>query len=276
MWEKMGSVMEDILRYNNQSYLIVIFLIALLLLWIEERNKKLKIALVYLTAALVVVFLNPLFVWIGMKMDNEIYYRVWWTMPIGVMVCYSVIRFMMRFKSIIGKGLVFLLALLVIVVNGKLVYTNTIHFKATNAYHIPQEVIDVVEALKLEKYRPIAVMPAGLLPFLRQYSADIFTPYGRNMLEPQWNFSNALYDAMEGNETYNAEEVARCAREEHCTYVVLASAKVIEGSMVEQGYFLLDFVQGYLIYMDYNYYYVLKEQGLLDEDVIAVGEREQP
>ena len=274
MWEKMGRVMEDILRYNNRSFLIPIFLITLLALWVMERNKKIKIALVYLTAALVVVFLSPLFVWIGMKMDNEIYYRVWWTLPIGIMVCYCIIRFMMRFKSMIAKGLVLLVAIVAIAANGKLVYKNTLYFPAVNAYHIPPEIIDVVETMKLEKYRPIAVMPAGLLPFLRQYSGDIFTPYGRNMLEPQWNFSNALYDAMEASETYNAEDLARCAREEHCVYVVLASAKPIEGSMVEQGYFLLDFVQGYLIYMDYNYYHVLKEQGLLDEDIIAIGEHE--
>ena len=42
--------------------------------------------------------------------------------------------------------------------------------------------------------------------------------------------------------------------------------------MEEQNYFLFDFVQGYYIYMDYNYYDVYKDQGLLDADVIAVGE----
>ena len=42
MWEKMGRVMEDILRYNNRSFLIPIFLITLLALWVMERNKKIK------------------------------------------------------------------------------------------------------------------------------------------------------------------------------------------------------------------------------------------
>ena len=38
--------------------------------------------------------------------------------------------------------------------------------------------------------------------------------------------------------------------------------------MEEENYFLLDFVQGYYIYMDYDYFEYYKEQDLLDADVI--------
>ncbi|MDE7207521.1 MAG: hypothetical protein K2N90_10270 [Lachnospiraceae bacterium] len=267
------TVMEDIILYNNKSFLVPLFFIALLFLWVTEKNKRLRVVLVYLVTALGVVFVCPLYAWIGIKIDAVIYYRVLWALPIGVLVCYSAVRLMMRFQSMVSRGLVFVLTLIVICINGDLVYTKTLHFKSVNAYHMPQQVIDVAEALKLDNYTPIAVMPAELLPFFRQYTADVFTPYGRNILEPAWSFSNALYDAMEGDKTYyDAVEVARCAREEHCAYVVLSCAKQIRGGMEEQNYFLLDFVQGYYIYMDYNYYDVYKEQGLLDEDVIEVGE----
>lgn len=267
------TVIEDVILYNNGSFLIPLFLIALLFLWITEKNKSTKVALVYLVTALAVVFVCPVYAWAGMKIDAAIYYRVFWTLPMGVIVCYSVVKLMMRFQNIISRGLVFLLAILIICMNGDLVYTKTLHFRSVNAYHMPQQVIDLAEALKLENYKPIAVLPAELLPFFRQYTADIFTPYGRNILEPAWSFSNELYDAMEGDRMYyDAAEVARCARNEHCAYVVLSCAKQIRGGMEEQNYFLLDFVQGYYIYMDYNYYDVLKEQGLLDDDVIAAGE----
>ena len=56
-----------------------------------------------------------------------------------------------------------------------------------------------------------------------------------------------------------------------CAFVVLFSGKQMRGSMEEEGYFLFRFVQNYFIYMDYNYYWVYKEQGLLDEDVIEAG-----
>ena len=266
------AVAEDVLLYNGDSFLIPLFLIALLFLWVTEKDRKVRVVLLYLVAALGVVFLCPVYAWIGMKIDKEIYYRVLWTMPIGVLVCYSVVRLMTRFRLFVSKALIFVMAVLIFMINGDLVYTKTIHFRAANAYHIWQEVIDVADAIKLDNYKPVAVLPAILLPYLRQYTADIYTPYGRNMMESAWNFQNALYDAMEGNENaYDVPEVARCARNEHCAFVVLSSGKQMKGSMEEQGYFLFRFVQGYFIYMDYNYYWVYKEQGLLDEDVIEAG-----
>ena len=266
------AVIEDVVLYNNNSFLLPLFLIALLFLWRTEKDRKLRVVLLYLVAMIGAIFLCPVYAWVGMKIDADIYYRVLWSLPIGILVCYSVVKLMARFKALASKALVFILAVLVIVMNGKLVYTNSFHIKSVNAYHIPQQVIDVADALRLDNYKPIAVLPAELLPFFRQYTADVYTPYGRNILEPAWTFHDELYDAMEGDRNaYDVAEVARCARSHHCAFVVLSCAKQLIGSMEEQGYFLFRFVQGYFIYMDYNYYWVFKEQGLLDADVIEAG-----
>lgn len=266
------AVAEDVYLYNNRSFLIPLFLIALLFLWVTEKDQKLRVVLLYLVAALCAVFLCPVYAWVGMKIDADIYYRVIWSIPIGILVCYSVVKLMAHFQMLLSKALVLILAVLIIVMNGRLVYTNSFHIRSVNTYHIPQQVIDVADALKLDNYKPIAVLPAELLPFLRQYTADLFTPYGRNILEPAWTFQNDLYDAMEGDRNaYDVAEVARCARNHHCAFVVLSCAKQMNGSMENEGYFLFRFVQGYFIYMDYNYYWVYKEQGLLDADVIEAG-----
>ncbi len=266
------AVIEDVVLYNNNSFLLPLFLIALLFLWRTEKDRKLRVVLLYLVAMIGAIFLCPVYAWVGMKIDADIYYRVLWSLPIGILVCYSVVKLMARFKALASKALVFILAVLVIVMNGELVYTNSFHIKSVNAYHIPQQVIDVADALRLDNYKPIAVLPAELLPFFRQYTADVYTPYGRNILEPAWTFHDELYDAMEGDRNaYDVAEVARCARSHHCAFVVLSCAKQMNGSMEEQGYFLFRFVQGYFIYMDYNYYWVFKEQGLLDADVIEAG-----
>ncbi len=267
MKEVMSIVFENLILYNNKSLLLLLFLIALVFLWIVERDRRIRTVLLYLSVALVAVFFCPLYAWIGQKIDEEIYYRVFWCLPIGLLFCYGSIRLLMRMKKTISRVLVGILLVLIICMNGKLVYTNTIHFKATNAYHIPQVVIDVADAVRMEMYKPIAVFPAEVLPFLRQYTGDIFTPYGRNITVERWNFNSALYDAMEA-EVYDTEEIAIQARNEHCAFVVLSCAKEMRGSMEEQNYFLKDFVGGYYIYMDYNYYDVMFEQGLLDEDML--------
>ncbi len=276
MWDELvlaaRAVLEDVWLYNNNSFLIPLFLTALLFLWVTETDRRLRVVLLYLVVAAGVVFLCPVYAWIGMRIDADIYYRVLWSMPAGILVCYSVVRLIAHFKRRMSRALVFVMAVLLIMMNGELVYTHSLHIRSVNAYHIPQSVIDVADALKLDNYKPIAVLPAELLPFFRQYTADVFTPYGRNILEPSWTFHNELYDAMEGDRTaYDVAEVARCARNNHCAFVVLSCAKQMNGSMEEQGYFLFRFVQGYFIYMDYSYYWVWKEQGLLDADVIEAG-----
>lgn len=270
MIDAMKGAFENLLLYNNGSILFLLFLMALFFLWFVERDRRVRTVLLYLSVALIVVFLCPVYAWIGQKIDEEIYYRVFWTLPIGVLFCYGSVRLLICFKRTVSRVLVAILLVLVICMNGKLVYKNTIYNKATNAYHIPQLVIDVADAVRLENYKPIAVFPAALLPFIRQYTGDIFTPYGRNITVERWGFDSALYDAMEA-EVYDAEEIAIQARKEHCAFVVLSCAKEIKGSMEEQNYFLVEFAGGHYIYMDYNYYKVMKEQNLLDADLLEIG-----
>lgn len=270
-----GKVIEDILAYNNGTCFFAFLIIALIALWATEKDKSIKISLVYLSTVLLIIFICPIYAWIGMKIDEDIYYRVFWTLPTGVISIYAIIKLIIRVKNKFLKVICFMSAIMIIVLNGKLVYTNTVHFKSTNAYHLPQVAIDIADALRLDNYKAIAVMPAELLPFIRQYSGDTLTPYGRNVMElswRKWGFQNDLYDAMENDpQKYNIDEVVRCARNEYCVFVVLSSAKEMDGSMEDNNYFLLNFVDGYYIYMDYNYYWVLKEQNLLDADVLEIG-----
>ncbi|MBE5875495.1 MAG: hypothetical protein E7290_01255 [Lachnospiraceae bacterium] len=263
MMETVKAIWEDIVLYNGDSFLFVLFLAVLLVLCLVEKDKGLKTILVYLSVALIVVFMNPLYAWIAMKVDDEVYYRVWWTLPIGIGICYCVVKAAICVRNLVSKILVVVLAVIVIVINGKFVYTNTIYFKASNAYHTPQMVIDVAEAVRMENYNPKAVFPAELLPFIRQYTAEIIMPYGRNMVETRWGFSSPLYDCMEAD-VYVAEDIAKYAREEICVYVVLSSIKPMEGKLEDYHYTLQGLVSGYYIYMDDYCYEILKEQGYIE------------
>ncbi len=269
MKEVMQAVWEDFVQYNGKSALLLLFGAALLFLWIEEKDRRIKTVFVYLVSAMCVIFVCPLYAAIAMKIDVEVYYRVLWTLPMGVLFCYSVVKLFEKMKKTVSKVLICILAVLAICINGDFVYTKSIHFKSVNAYHMPDVVMHVSDALDLEKYTPHVVLPAELLPFVRQYSGEFFTPYGRNILETQWSFSHELYDAMEA-EAYDTALVAKKAREEFCMYVVLSSIKEQIGTMEEQDYVQVDFVDGYYIYLDKQ---VFTE--LLSYDVLSEGEIER-
>ena len=267
MKEVMQAVWEDLIQYNGKSALLFLFAAALIFLWVVEKDRKIKTIFVYFVTALCAVFACPLYAAIAMKIDTEVYYRVFWTLPMGVLFCYSVVKLFAKMKRPIGRVLVCILAVLTICLNGDFVYTKSLHFKSVNAYHMPDVVMHVADVLSLEKYKPTVALPAELLPFIRQYSGEFCTTYGRNILETQWNFSDELYDAMEA-ETYDTALVAEKARDVFCTYVVLSSIKEQVGSMEEQGYVQIDFVDGYYIYLDKQAYAELASLNLLSEGEI--------
>ena len=65
-------IIEDIILYNNKSFLVPLFLIALFFLWMTENDRKLRVTLLYLVIAITIIFLCPLYAWSGMRIDHEI------------------------------------------------------------------------------------------------------------------------------------------------------------------------------------------------------------
>ena len=84
MKEAMSVVLEDFILYNGNSFLFLMFIVALVLLWFVESDRRIRTVLIYLSVALIVVFICPAYAWIGQKIDEEIYYRVFWALPIGL------------------------------------------------------------------------------------------------------------------------------------------------------------------------------------------------
>ena len=253
--------------YNGQGIYMLLFLAALLYLWITEKEKSKRTVLVYLTTALGVLFVCPVFGWFAMHFfmtDIVIYYRVFWYLPVAVTVCYASVKLIMSMKTTMRKLIVGLAIVLAVCINGKFVYKQTFHIKAQNLFHIPQNAIDVAQIVQMDHYWPRAVFPAELLSFIRQYTAEIYMPYGRNMVEDQWNFSSDLFDAMEAK-VYDTERIASLARHNNCAIVVLNNEKDQDGTMEEQDYLLMGKTKDYTVYMDRDYYEVYKEQGLLDD-----------
>lgn len=261
---------KQIYAYNGNTFYVGLFLVALGYLWFCEKKKENRTIFVYLTTLLTVLFVCPLFAWFAMHFfmkgsDVLIFYRVYWYLPVGVVVCLAAIKLIQNAKSTWKKIILGIMVVGIIVVNGKLVYKNTLYTKSTNLYHIPQNAIEVAELIRMDKYWTKAVCPSELLMFIRQYTAEIYMPYGRNMVEEQWNFNSELYDAMEAEE-YDTEVIAQLARECNTAIVVLGNYKPMTKDMLDLNYMLLGTTQYYYVYLDKNYYEIYKKFGLLDDD----------
>ena len=121
---------------------------------------------------------------------------------------------------------------------------------AENAYHLPQETIDIVDLIEPEEGRITVLVPADLIYYIRQYSTNIELPYGREMLIARWNYYHAMYEAMEQAEVIETETFVELAREYPCAYIVLKEDRKLTEPLTAYGYERYGQVGAFVIYRD--------------------------
>lgn len=247
-----GIFMESLVifkLYTGLKLLLVLTLLSWIYLLFREKDKKVRLMLVYAPILIVILFLFPVSrkVFVAAGLDGETYYRILWTIPMGVITAYGACRFFADHKRI---GLFITSALVILC--GSYVYKSDYISRAENLYHIPDTVVKICDRISPENadMRVTAVMPPELIHFVRQYDASINMPYGREMLVERWGYYNAVYEAMEKTEVVNMEELLKAAREEYCQYIVMAEGKKTDADPESSGLVLIDEIDGYRIYED--------------------------
>lgn len=253
MIEVLSQTAEIFKSYSGSSLYMTLFLCSLVYLWITEEDKGKKAVLVYCSAGVLFLFFFPLCSYFLMNyiFDHEIYYRMLWFLPIGILVALSATKLIAVQTKITRKVVITLLACVILIRGGDYTYDNPTFVKAQNAYHIPQEVIDVCDAIipADEEQWVMAVVPQEMLSYVRQYSANIHLPYGREVLIERWNLWHPMYQTMEADTVW-AKTLAKQAHEAGCQYIVLHQDKVFDEDIQKWGYILQENVDGYNIYQD--------------------------
>jgi len=247
-----GIFMESLVifkLYTGLKLLFALTLFAWIYLLITEKERRNRLMLVYAPLIIILLFLFPLSrkFFVAAGLDGETYYRILWTIPMGIITIFGFCRLFERHRRI---GLVVTAALIVLC--GKYVYKSEYISKAENLYHIPDTVVKICDLIEPENpdTRVSAVMPPELIHYVRQYSARINMPYGREMLVPQWKYYNAVYEAMEGTEVVDIDVLLKATRDEYCQYIVLAPGRQTEQEPEECGLVLVGEIDGYRIYED--------------------------
>lgn len=237
--------------YSGSSMYTLLFLCALFFLWLSEQDKGKKVLLVYLAVVIFALFFFPVFSYVAIRffLEEEIYYRFLWLLPMGAIVCYSITRLTGMMETKLRKIIVGILCALYLAGSGEMVYTNPAVTRAENIYHLPESVIQVADRLVLPGETVKAVVPSEMIQFIRQYDATIMMPYGREMLVDRWSINHELYELMESDHIYMQYLEALC-KENKVDYAVLRVSTPIYGDMDECSLKKIESVAGYDIYMD--------------------------
>lgn len=240
-------IFKNYMGFHENGYLAGIYLFALLYLWLTEKNRSRRAVFVYAPTLLLALFFCPLFrkVFVRVLDDSETYYRLLWLLQMSVVSAYGLIRLCGRHRRI---GLVVISV--AIIACGNYVYDSEHITKAQNAYHLPQEAVDIVDLIEPEEGRITVLVPADLIYYVRQYSTKIELPYGREMLIARWDYHHAMYEAMEKAEVIETESFVELTRQYPCSYVVLKEDRVTTEPLSDYGFTLCDQVGDYLIYED--------------------------
>ncbi len=250
MWE---NIVEIYKAYSGTGLTVILFLAAELYLFLTEKNKINRIVFVYVPAGVLLLFFCPLFASVVFYFTgDEIYYRILWLTPMVPVLAYAGVKLAagQKGKKRVAAGVA---AAVVCMLAGSLVYRSEFFSKAENRYHIPDVVVDLCDAIEVEGREVRAAFPMELLQYVRQYTAYVYMPYGREVLIDRWNMGDELYDLLL-EESLNVERIVSAARDRECHYLIFSGEKQLDGSFEDYDFSLFDRIGGYVIYVDDTLY----------------------
>lgn len=232
---------------SGSGMLVALYVVALLYLFFREKETYKRILLIYLPLFIIAVLLLPItYRTIATVIDEELYYRFFWMLPMTLVIAYTAVElyhsYRGKYKKLVALGLA-----LVIILSGDFLYDNWRYSKAENEFHVPQEVVDICDLIHTDGREVMALFPMELMQYVRQYDGTICMPYGRNILVGEWDIFHTLYFTFEIHET-DTEAIAREAAEYECSYIVAKTGKLNLDEAKEGGYALVDTLHGYDVF----------------------------
>lgn len=200
-------LLED---YEGSGTRLVLYFACFAYLFIcnKEFRKRLGIPMLVLFA---VVF-NPVtfkLIWQFMGYPYW-YWRMFWMLGEVIIIGYAIVDIICRIRFKPGKILAVIVSAGLLVWSGAFVYTQNVFAEADNFMKLPQNAIEIADALLEMDENPKALVPRKIYGYIRQYSNDIELLYGRN--------ADGYTQSIEGTEAY---EVSVMIREQNIDYAFM-------------------------------------------------------
>lgn len=246
------TCLKIIKNYTGLKFLIALTIIVWIYLFKSEKNKTNRILFVYMPAIVMLVVACPLtyFLYGKLHLDQATYYRIIWTVPIGIITVYGLIKIFDRSRLVRIIGVIVSAALIALC--GSFIYSSDHLYKATNAYAIPDDVISIIGSIRNadEHERIMVLMPNVLTFYARQYDANICMPYGREMFDINHEYTHPVYELFEVPETIELKELLETTEYFEVEYIVFYAGQKCDITPEEAGLKYIDTVGNYTIYQD--------------------------
>lgn len=242
----MNIVAEAFQKYMGSGLAMGLFLMALVYLFLCEKRRPRRILFVYTPILLLILIFNPLFAWLFERVvGSETYFRLFWLLPYLLVLPYTavlIIEQLKRWKALLAG----VLAIGLIALSGRPVYSNPLYSRAENIYHVPNSVVEICDAITVPGREVMAVFPEELILYVRQYSPVVCMPFGREVFMGEYNELNVVME----EEKADLEVLLPLTREKSCHFIVLRRDKEIVGDTQAAGLTLIFETEEYCVYRD--------------------------
>lgn len=223
--------------YSGNCTFILMFLVALIYLWIFEKDNIKKAVLVISSAVFCILFVMPIFEYLFMNRLGEAgtYYRFLWLVPTAIVSSYATFHILDRFKKLFVKIIAIVILLVCICIGGVYMYQAPVFIKGNNPYQIPDYVLDICDEVIIENREVGVVFPDEILQYPRLYSAYIVMPYGFETLQFGTGPNSAIHDEML-KDTIDVKTLAALSEEKGFHYIVLNINKKLDGKFEDNYY----------------------------------------
>ncbi len=269
------------LYLGDGRWLALLFLAGLVLIaW--KRSGKPERLLLWGTLLLVLTVYNPLIVRIVVPrlVDPEVYYRLFWLLPMAIGAAYFVVRLMVLCPYKAGKaaiGAAFIACALLVGQPNAFLFAN-LH-RPENIYKVPSALIwacdeihkdfaqhkdEMKESYKNfpEESTPRVVFAEGLEVFARQYDPGIYLALNRDS-RLRYNGSQVvgeakskkdtrrtrrILDVLNGKTTVKIEKFKTAMRRKKASYLVIEAGSSCHAYLLEVGCEVIGEGGGYVLY----------------------------
>ena len=105
----------------------------------------------------------------------------------------------------------------------------------------------ICDAIRVPGREVMAAFPKELLLYVRQYSAYVCMPYGREVV---MGVPDEFYEIMEETDSVELERLVPLSRAAGCHFVILSEDREIDGAAADYGWTIFAELDGYIIYRD--------------------------
>lgn len=238
-------IKDTFFDYSGTGAYFILFFIALIYIFVLEKDKSKKTFLLYFSCLVLFIILNPLFNKIVNKFLNKnVYWRVFWILPIGVVISYVGVNVIKNIPNISKKIIVFATIIVIIVLSGKFIYTDENYTKVNNLYKIPDEylsVINIISMLELEEKK--AMVSMDLVAYVRQIDPSIKMAYPRKST----GYDN--YDIVQYYNIGDVKNLTDLCKEKNVNIIVYDKSINLSISPIYFGYEFYTQTENYDIYI---------------------------